>query len=249
MGTKINQLLLNQPPGTVFLTSWLNKNGYSYALQQQYRLNGWFESLGRGAMIRSGGERRLNAAISAMQQQGKMEVHAGGRTSLGLQGLSHYLELYRRETLLFALPGCGLPSWLTNNQWDTTPLLYNTGFIPSLTGLTEFESGLDTIVISAPARAMMECISMTPDRFDLLEAYEIMESLNFLPPDEVQQLLEECVSVKVKRIFLFLAGKCGHPWLHKLHPERIDLGKGKRSFANQGVFIKKYLITVPRELA
>lgn len=52
--TKINQLLQKQPPGTVFLSSWLEKQGYSRDLQKRYKASGWFESIGTGAMIRKG---------------------------------------------------------------------------------------------------------------------------------------------------------------------------------------------------
>ena len=36
--------------------------------------------------------------------------------------------------------------------------------------------------------------------------------LNDLVPNQVQQLLEQCISVKVKRLFLYLAEKTNHSW-------------------------------------
>ena len=76
-----------------------------------------------------------------------------------------------------------------------------------------------------------------------------MEGLNNLRPDTVQQLLEACSSVKVKRLFLYMAEKAQHPWLNYLDLQKIDLGKGNRSLVEKGVYVSKYKITVPKELA
>jgi hypothetical protein len=75
-----------------------------------------------------------------------------------------------------------------------------------------------------------------------------MEGLNNFHPLQVQSLLEKCTSVKVKRLFLYLAEKAGHEWFNKLDLNKIDVGSGKRSIVKEGVYIKKYLITVPKEL-
>ena len=49
------------------------------------------------------------------------------------------------------------------------------------------------------------------------------------PPKNVQRgYLEECRSVKVKRLFLFMAEKARHAWFEALDLDRIDLGSGKR---------------------
>jgi hypothetical protein len=75
-----------------------------------------------------------------------------------------------------------------------------------------------------------------------------MEGLNNLSPKLVQSLLENCQSIKVKRLFLYMAEKAKHPWLTYLDITKIDLGKGKRSIVKSGAFIEKYGITVPKEL-
>ena len=75
-----------------------------------------------------------------------------------------------------------------------------------------------------------------------------MEGLNNLRPNSVQQLLEKCSSVKVKRLFLYMAEKAQHPWLDYLDLHKIDLSKGNRSLVENGVYVSKYKITVPKEL-
>jgi len=69
-----------------------------------------------------------------------------------------------------------------------------------------------------------------------------------LRPQIIQKLLEECTSVKVKRLFLYMAKKANHQWFQFLKIDNIDLGKGHRTLANNGVYNAKYMISVPKEL-
>ena len=73
-----------------------------------------------------------------------------------------------------------------------------------------------------------------------------MEGLTTLRPKLVQRLLEECKSVKVRRLFLFMAESSNHDWVKELNVEKIDLGSGKRVIVKNGVLDKKYKITVPK---
>ena len=95
----------------------------------------------------------------------------------------------------------------------------------------------------------MECLYLAPENFDLVECYELMENLNDLRPTLVQELLEACTSIKVKRLFLFMADKLNHSWYKHLNLSKVDLGKGKRSLVKDGVYISKYQITLPKTLA
>jgi len=247
-GTKINQLLQQLPTGAVLLSSWLKTQGYSYGLQQRYRKSGWLINIGKGAMMRSGQKLLLSGAIYALQQQAEMQIHIGGRTALGMQGYAHYIEVGRKETLLFARSGKKLPNWIRNNNWDNKPTLISSFFLPQDTGLIDFNEAGITLKISGPVRAMMECLELTPDRFELTEARDLMEGLNLLKPDSVQVLLEQCTSVKVKRLFLYFAEKVSHSWFKYLQLNRINLGSGKRSIVANGIFIPKYQITLPKNL-
>ncbi|MEI6750581.1 MAG: type IV toxin-antitoxin system AbiEi family antitoxin [Bacteroidota bacterium] len=247
-GTKINLLLQDIPPGVVLLSSWLCSKGYPYELQQRYRKSGWLTAIGKGAMKRSGDRLTLAGAIFSLQYQGGMMIHIGGRTAMGMHGLAHYIELYAKESLLFAPRGVKLPVWLRNNIWDTKPILINTTVLPPETGLTQMtEAGLE-MKISNPIRALIECLEMVPDRFSLEEAYELMEGLSFLNPNVVQTVLEQCNSVKVTRLFLFLAKKAGHKWLEDIRAENLNLGKGKRAISRNGAYVSEYQITVPKNM-
>jgi hypothetical protein len=64
----------------------------------------------------------------------------------------------------------------------------------------------------------------------------------------VQEMLEHCGSVKVKRLFMYMAEKTGHSWFSYLNSDKIFLGSGKRIFAVKGAYVPKYQMTVPFEL-
>ncbi|MDE3016589.1 MAG: type IV toxin-antitoxin system AbiEi family antitoxin [Pseudomonadota bacterium] len=247
--TKINQLLATMPPGTVVLSSWLARQGYSVDLQKRYRKSRWLESIGDGAMVRTGESVDYSGALYALQKQAGLYVHAGGRTALSLLGKAHYLQLAPAWAVLFGGKGEVLPKWFRNHDWKTAIEYHATSFLPGDLGLEDFEVKNFSIKISSVARAMMECLYLAPQKQELLECLELMEGLNNLRPALVQQLLEQCASIKVKRLFLYLAEKAGHEWLQHLDLQKIDLGKGKRSLVKNGIYVPKYQITVPKELA
>ena len=68
-------------------------------------------------------------------------------------------------------------------------------------------------------------------------------------PLQVQKILETCESIKVKRLFVFMADRAGHAWLKHVDLSNINFGVGKRSIVSGGLLNTKYQITLPKELA
>lgn len=246
--SKINQLLQLQPKGVVLLASWLLDKGYSFDLQRRYRQSQWLESIGSGAMIRKSDEVDLSGALYALQTQLGMSVHFACKTALSMQGKTHYLELTNQKAFVFGNENEKLPTWLTYHDWGIQLKYFSTKFLQTDVGYTEVEVKEFKIKVSSPARAIMECLYLSPDKQDLLECYDLIEPLNNLRPNQVQELLENCSSVKVKRLFLYMAEKANHSWFQYLNLEKIDLGKGKRSIVKHGIYEPKYQITIPKEL-
>lgn len=199
-------------------------------------------------MIRAGDQVEYDGAIYALQKQTGSTVHPGGRTALALAGKAQYVEMGTNRVILFGDKGESLPGWFREHDWGVKVEFHPSSFLPPNVGMTDVDFRTFSIMVSGAARALMECLYLAPDKQDLVECYELMEGLNNLRPDQVQTLLEKCRSVKVKRLFLYLAEKCGHGWFEHLDMRKVDLGSGKRSIVKNGIFDKKYQITVPRDL-
>ena len=119
--------------------------------------------------------------------------------------------------------------------------------VASELGFSEFKEKDFILKISAPERASMEMLHLVPRKVGFDEASLIMENLATLRSEMVQRLLAMCRSIKVKRLFMFMAEKHGHSWVPELDVSRLDLGKGKRMIVPKGRFDTRYRITVPRD--
>ncbi|MER3318459.1 MAG: type IV toxin-antitoxin system AbiEi family antitoxin domain-containing protein [Allomuricauda sp.] len=245
---KINHLLNSQPPGVVYLSSWLTEKGFSTQLLNRYKKSNWIYSIGPGAWMRVGDTPTYQGALFALQEQADQNIHPGGKTALSLLGKTHYLELSTKQVTLFGGSEEKLPAWFSKYDWEVKVNYFSSSFLPPNIGLQTIEQGAFNLLVSNPTRALMECLYLTPKKQELVECYEIMEGLNNLRPKQVRELLEACKSVKVKRLFLYMAEKAGHDWFKYMSLENIDLGKGKRSLVKDGVYISKYQITVPKTL-
>lgn len=245
---KINKLIQNWQKGEVYLVKYLNTKGYSSQLINKYKKSKWLQPIGVGAVIRFGDIINYIGALHALQFQEKLAIHPGAKTALLLSGKSHYLEINPQRIHLFLQTGKRAPKWFTEYQWNIQLEQHNTSFLPPNIGLTTIEVDNIKIKISSPARAILECVYLAHEKHDIVECFELMESLNNLRPSVVQELLENCTSIRVKRLFLYLAEKSGHLWFKHLNLSNVDLGAGKREIVKNGIYNKTYKITVPKVL-
>lgn len=245
--TKINKLLQNWPQGTVATTRWLAKQTISRQLQAKYQDSGWIEAIGAGAYRRIGDTIDWQGCLYAIQKQLNSSIHTGGLTAVVLQGSGHYIR-FKEKIQLFSADRKILPEWFKNLPQEDTIEFHNTNFLPKTLAFNEYAYKSFSITISSLERAILECLYLAPQHIDLVECYHIMEGLVGLRPDILQKLLQDCSSVKVKRLFFYMAEKANHAWLKFLDMSKIDLGSGKRSLVKQGMYNSKYKITIPSEL-
>ncbi len=102
------------------------------------------------------------------------------------------------RTVLLERKGERLPDWFRNKNWGPKIDYFITSFLPSCLGLVEFENKTFSVKISSPARAILECLYLSPKHQELIECYELI-GINYLRPKSVQGLLENCSSIKVMR--------------------------------------------------
>ncbi len=245
--SKINRLISQWPRGTVSTASYLNTLGFGHDLLVRYKKSAWLQSFGRGAYILHGDKVEWPGSLYALQTQLGLNVHPGGKTALELKGYAHYLPSGKRKVFLYGPPGQVLPTWFKGERLGADIVMTRTNLFPSdgKDGLSKFKEKGFCIEISSPERAAMEMLHLVPEKISFKEALLIMENLVSLRPDMVQRLLVMCRSIKVKRLFMYMAEKHGHSWISDLDLSRIELGKGKRMIVPNGKYDRKYLITVP----
>lgn len=246
---KINQLIRSWQKGAIKLSTHLQDAGYQKDLLKKYVYSDWLESLGYGAYKLAGDNVEWFSAIKALQDQKKSNVHPGGRTALELKGFTHYLRQNSQTVYIFGNPNDKLPKWFVNQEWKVLIDFSQTKLFDY--SKSEFYTIVEidglSFKVSTPEMAVMEMLFQVPDAQSFEEAYLIMESLTTLRPKLLQQLLEECNSVKVKRLFMWMADNQKHQWVNGLNLSKIDFGKGKRLVVSGGKLNSKYNITVPRQ--
>ena len=214
----------------------------------KYETTSWVRRVGRGAYAKAGDKVEWTGGLYAIQEQMGLHIHAGGKTALQMQGYAHFLPIGKGTTVsLFGLPDVKLPTWFKQYHWGIKVRYTTTNLFAgeSDQGLTKKDMGFYVVTVSTPERAMMEVLYRVPDEESYEEAKLLMEGLTTLRPRVVQALLEHCVSVKVKRLFMVIAESCRHAWVKKLEVSKVDFGKGKRMLVRGGRFDSKYNITVP----
>lgn len=246
--SKINLLIMGWPKGTVSTVRYLQSQGFSRKLLNKYKDSKWISSLGHGAYTLFDDRVEWMGALYPLQVQLGLDVHVGGKTALEMKGYAHYLGGKLRTVFLYGAPSTKLPTWFKKHDWGVDIVSCMTNLFPDRydEGLSEYGEREFTIKISAPERAAMEMFYHVPGRVTFEEASLVMENLNSLRPALVQKLLLKCNSVKVRRLFMYMAEKHNYPWVEQVDVSKVDFGEGNRSVVMHGMLDKKYKITVPR---
>jgi hypothetical protein len=245
---RIQHLLANWPSGMVATTAWLNSLGISKQLVQKYLDSGWVSALGKGAYCKHGDQSSIWGACFAMQAHLKVPIHMGALSALELKGFSHYVRVTPTPIYIFTDLKSNIPLWFKKTNWKIEPRIISTTFLPIEAGMTKHTIEGFELNISSPERAILEMLYLAPKHLDLVEAYQVLEGLQTLRPILMQELLQQRNSIKVKRLFLFMAKKAQLPVLPHLNLQEIDLGSGPRSITPEGVYDSTFKLILPKEL-
>ncbi|NEW84676.1 MAG: hypothetical protein GZ094_20235, partial [Mariniphaga sp.] len=150
---------------------------------------------------------------------------------------------------LFSLLNTRLPAWFKQYSWNEVVKHVKTSFLPDGIGMNEYQETQFPLIISSAEKAIFECLYLTPEKLDIMEVYQIMSGLVNLRPGLLQKLLDGCSSVKVKRLFLYMAKKANHQWFQFLDLSSINLGEGDRNIISNGAYDSEFRITISKELA
>ncbi len=271
--SKLNQLERELPEGLLVDAAWLEKHGYYGSLRKKYVDLGWLEQPTYRVYRRPRGTLRWEQAVISLQTLLAYPLVVGGRTALELQGYAHFLSQERKEVHLYGHKRP--PTWLHKLPLSVRFMFHKSDRLfrndPITRGLTSLSWNLKTdgvstdplqagltiqpwgqwdwpLTLSTPERAVFELLDELPDRESFHQVDKLMEGLANLSPRRLQKLLEDCKSVKVKRLFFFFMDRHNPAWLKHIARARVDLGKGKRMLVRGGKLDPAYEITVPEDL-
>lgn len=269
MRGKINKLERLLPEGLIVDSAWLNEHGYYNSLRSRYVSSGWLEQPARRVYRRPRGELNWQLVVLSLQTLLDYQLIVGGRTSLELQGYTHYLSQQLRDIHLYGTTKP--PTWLNSLElgvtfhfhsaerlFDYAPFYSNNlkpGGGPEIddrvrAGIVEQPYGhwRWPLLLSTPERAVLEMMDELPDHESFHHIDMVMEGLTNLRPRMLQRLLADCRSAKVKRLFFFFAERHKHAWLDRLDRNAFDFGKGNRRLVKGGRYDAVHQITVPKDL-
>ena len=268
-GSKINWLVRHLPEGLPVDAAWLSRQGYTANLLRKYVASGWLQRPVPRVYVRPRGPLPWQQVVVSLQTLLGHDLVAGGRTALELQGYAHYLR--HKTTAVYLYGPRKPPAWLCELSAGVEFLYRNDGRLFRKHRVSTAPHRLEAaaaaprartdslvvqpwgqwnwpLMLSGPERAILELLDELPHRESFHDADVLMEGLSTLSPVRLQKLLTDCKSVKVKRLFFYLADRHKHAWLKRLDRDAIDLGKGKRMIVKGGRFDAAHMITVPGSL-
>jgi hypothetical protein len=270
---KLNRLERLLPEGLLVDAAWLSNHGYSTSLRSQYVAGAWLKQPTRQVYQRPRGSLNWQQAVISLQTLLGLDLVVGGRSALELKGFAHYLAHERNEVHLYGPKRP--PAWLNKLPLEVQFIYHNSERLfpshankasasVSPSSLAEPGDSDDSLpadlasqpwgqwgwrlILSSPERAVLELLDALPDRESFHQVDKLIEGLANLSPRRLENLLLECLSVKVKRLFFFFADRHRHAWLRHINKGAINLGKGKRMLVRGGKLDQAYQITVPEDL-
>lgn len=271
---KINRLHHLLEEGLLASTGWLEEHGYNRTNLSTYVRSGYLVSPVRGIYRRPGPPLKWQHVVASLQFMHAKWAHVGGRTALVHHGHGHYLRMVGKDEILLYGPE-GVPPWvgklgLEERFAPRSDAMFHTlraghgeaGQFVAFPNAPLERSRIDDfglkvvtwgawdwqLLFSGEERAVMELLQDVPARESIHEAYLLLQGLANLKPALVSSLLAACGNVKVKRLFLALADRCGHAWFKYLDLAGVDLGRGRRMLVPGGRLDSKYDITLPADL-
>lgn len=235
--------LINTPNGVVLTSTWLKRQGFSKDLLKVYRKNGSIFSIARGAFLKVNDVPTIEGAIYALQRDG-YDLHVGGRSALSrYHNIWQYLRKYKTVEL-YPTTKKTLPQWFKSVFHNDYEFL-NAHFLLTDDGIEKQSTGYGfDIDVSCQERAFLELLYGCPERTSVQEAYELLELMPSMRPKLLQKLLENCSSIKVKRLFLYLVSVLKPDWADRIDVSQINLGTSVYKIEADGQYNKKFQIII-----
>lgn len=260
---KLKYVLDQVPSGFLVDSRWLTANDVAKGSAHDYHREGWLERVARGVYRRpypnaeTKDDQDWKTTLLSAQWIMGYDFHVGGMTALTLDGHNHYLGLgHSANVYLYG----DVPSWFSRLRVDAHFLLRRRQLFGSNRDGIE-DDDFDPAATKAhnpwdwplrrstPERAVLEALNELPDQESFHKIDMLFQGLSTLRPGRLSNLLRQCKSVKVKRLFFLFADRHSHRWLAHIDRTEISLGSGPRMLVEGGSYAAKYQLVVPDEFA
>ncbi len=252
------------PPGYLADTGWLDGKGIDAKTVYSYAKQGWVVREVQGVYRRplaSKCEWQIEhlepweVVLASVTRIMDYELHLGGLSALEANGLTENVELGdNRQIQCYGAE----PPWIKRISVELPIRLQKTKLFANMpTGIHGAKGGENYKVpndegetwpykLSTPERAILEELDELPksDRFDILD--KIFRNLDSLCPERLMQLLVNCTSKKVTKLFFVYAERHQHGWVKYLDKSQVRFGHGIRAMVKGGWMHPEYYIYLPR---
>ena len=255
--SKINLILMEWITGDIYSLKWMKERNIPQNLAYLYYERGILDKIGPGIYKKKGDLPSWMGGIRLLQQELGKSIYISSRTALELGGAFHFTPMNKRQQIfLISYKKDRLPEWFKKIDFQCdfvfkNSALFKNDFFTSnskkILSIYKSQVGI-SIKISSRELAVLELLNLLnlENSFETAENY--LSGLPGLRSDVLQLLLENCSSIKLKRIFLYLAEKVGYDYIKRIDSSRIHLGSGKRQVVKHNSQLdKKYQITVPKD--
>lgn len=259
---KLKPLLNDLPPGYLVDAAWLVARKIDRKSIFNYVEKGWLEKVARGIYRRPDpeifaidGNNDWRRTVLSIQHLMQWSCHVGGQTAIALAGFEHYVRfddtaaiyLYgRTPTWMKRLPNAERFRHRTNALFGDTRVGVS-GAGDNKDGNLDQASAPRSLIQSTPERAILEWLNELPNKATFHSIDVVFEGLATLRPKLLTSLLQDCRSIKVKRLFFVFADRHHHAWWKYLDKNQIDLGVGPRALVEGGKMHPQYSIYVPSD--
>jgi len=258
---KLKPLLNDLPPGYLVDAAWLVARKLDRKSIFNYVQKGWLEKVARGIYRRPDpdifaqeGDFEWRRTVLSIQHLMQWRCHVGGQTALFLAGFEHYIRF--DEAVPIYLYG-KTPPWMKRLPNADRFRYRTTALFNARVGIIGTDDNNDStldqtlaprrLIQSTPERAILEWLNELPNKTTFHSVDVVFEGLATLRPKLLMSLLQDCRSIKVKRLFFVFADRHNHAWCKYLDKALIDIGVGPRALVEGGKMHPDYSIYVPSE--
>lgn len=216
----LTDLLASLPVDAPVDLDWLVAYGVRDGYAARLARSGYLRKLGSGTYCAVNAKLERDACLAWFQEQ-VPHMHVASTTALAWRGIRHSLH-FQERLVLWGQRQFKVPLWFSA-QFPVrhhTNKIFDESMSPSF-GLQSAPGKPDTILVSAPERALLEMFSEIGTQVGIEEARNLTENARGIRREVLAHLLAHTIQTKVVRFAEHLGRELELPWLD-LAQERIN---------------------------